>query len=246
MDDLDMIVDFFIDLERLGPGDIEQSKRALEHIKFVNDPPKIVDIGCGTGSQTIFLAKETNSQIIAVDFLQPFLDELERKAKLLDLDIKTVCASMNDLPFPENSFDLIWSEGAVYNIGFNTGIQYWKKFLKHNGFLAVSEQSWFTENRPKEILDYWTNAYSEMDTIENNLGKLEKNGYKVLGHFSLPNNCWDNYYGPMESKHKTFLEKWGNKKEAVDFVKQQAEEIEMHKKYNQYCGYEFYIAQNCG
>ena len=80
---MDIIIDFYIDLEKLGPGDTEQSKRALNCIKLENDSPQIVDIGCGTGSQAIFLAKETNNQIIAVDFLQPFLDELEKRAKLV-------------------------------------------------------------------------------------------------------------------------------------------------------------------
>ena len=241
---MDIIIDFFSDLEKLGPGDIEQSKRALNCIKFKSNTPKIVDIGCGTGSQTMFLAKEANTQIIAVDFLQRFLDELEKRAKLHELNIKTICASMDNLPFSENEFDLIWSEGAIYNIGFNNGIKNWKKYLKPNGYLAITEQSWFTKDRPKEIEDYWINAYSGIDTIENNISKLKKNGYKIIDYFSLPNKCWNNYYEPMERKFESFLNKWENKKEAVDFVKENIEEIKMHKKYNQYCGYEFYIAQN--
>ena len=243
MDEIEVIVDFFVNLERLGPADTEQSKRALNCINFETNTPKIADIGCGTGSQTIFLAKETNTEIIAVDYLQPFLDELEKRAKLQKLNVKTICANMNNLPFPENSFDLIWSEGAIYNIGFNNGINYWKKYIKHNGYLAITEQSWFTEDRPKEIEDFWTNAYSGIDTVKNNVNKLEKSGYKILDHFSLPNKCWDNYYEPIREKLTAFAEKWKNKKEVLDFVNEQLAEIEMYKKYNQYCGYEFYIAQ---
>ena len=152
---------------------------------------------------------------------------------------------MDNLPFSENEFDLIWSEGAIYNIGFNNGIKNWKKYLKPNGYLAITEQSWFTKDRPKEIEDYWINAYSGIDTIENNISKLKENGYKIIDYFSLPNECWNNYYEPMERKFESFLNKWENKKEVVDFVNENIEEIKMHKKYNQYCGYEFYIAQNC-
>ena len=243
---MEVIIDFFVNLERLGPGDDEQSKKALNCIRFETNSPKIADIGCGTGSQTIFLAKETNCEIIAVDFLQPFLNELDKRAKLQELNVKTICASMDDLPFSEKSFDLIWSEGAIYNIGFNNGINYWKKYLKHYGYLAITELSWFTDKRPKEIEDFWKNAYSGIDTVKNNVCKLEKNGYKTIDHFALPNKCWDNYYEPMKKEFETFLKKWENKKEVEDFVNEQIIEIEMYKKYNQYCGYEFYIAQNYG
>jgi ubiquinone/menaquinone biosynthesis C-methylase UbiE len=243
MNELKIITDFYSDLEKLGPGDIEQSKKALSYIKFTTSSPQIVDIGCGTGSQTIFLAKETNSQIIAVDFLQPFLDELEKKAKSYNVDIKTVCASMDKLPFSEESFDLIWSEGAIYNMGFNNGIKYIHKYLKPNGYLAITEISWLTEDRPNEIEDHWEKEYSEIDNIENKLKQLENNGYKILSHFTLPNNCWESYYEPIKNKIKAFLQKWGNSKEAIDFVNGEIKEIELYEKYNQYYGYVFYIAQ---
>ena len=45
--------------------------------------------------------------------------------------------------------DLIWSEGAVYTIGFERGINEWYKFLKHGGYIAISEASWFAKNRPR-------------------------------------------------------------------------------------------------
>jgi ubiquinone/menaquinone biosynthesis C-methylase UbiE len=240
---IELAIDFFLDLERLGPGDIEQSKKALQYIQFENNTPKIADIGCGTGAQSIFLAKETNFQIIAVDFLQPFLDELNRKANILKLDIKTIHASMDNLPFSEQTFDLIWSEGAIYNIGFNKGINYWKKYLKQNGYLAITEMSWLTDSRPNEVENYWQKMYSGIDTIENKLKQLENSGYKIIDNFILPKNCWNNYYEHIKNKNGTFLEKWKNKKEAVDFANEGIFEIEIYERFNKYYGYVFYIAQ---
>ena len=104
-----LIVDFYSDLEKLGPGDIEQSKKALEKIYFDYKSLKILDAGCGTGAQSIFLAEETKSEIVAVDLLQPFLDTLNKKAKSMGLNIKTVCSSIDNLLFKERSFDIIWS-----------------------------------------------------------------------------------------------------------------------------------------
>jgi len=244
MDYLALIVDFFSDLEKLGPGDDKQSKKALDKVYFGNEPLKILDAGCGTGVQSIFLAKETKSEIIAVDLLQPFLDSLNEKAQSMGLKIKTVCSSIDNLPFEEKSFDIIWSEGAIYNIGFNSGINYFKKFIKPNGYMVLTEISWLTNERPEEIQSYWDSNYSEIDTVENKLQQLRDAGYKIIDHFTLPNNCWDNYYKQLKNKENAFLEKHKNKKGAVDFINENLIEMELYKKYEKYYSYEFYIVQN--
>jgi ubiquinone/menaquinone biosynthesis C-methylase UbiE len=231
-------------LERLGPGDDEQSKKALEKVNLGNNPMKILDLGCGTGAQSIFLAKETKSEIMAVDFLQPFLDTLNKKINIFGLNIKTVCSRMDNLPFKEKSFDIIWSEGAIYNMGFKYGIKYVKKFIKPNGYLVISEMSWLTGDRPDEIENYWRKAYSEIDVMENKLQQLGDAGYKIIDYFILPEYCWDNYYEPIKNKENNFMEKYRNEKEVYDFINFGVIEREMYKKYNKYYGYVFYIAQN--
>jgi len=110
--------------------------------------------------------------------------------------------------------------------------------------LAVTEISWLTETRPDEIEHFWKKNYSEIDTVEKKLMQLENSGYKIINHFTLPNECWESYFEPMKNKFKTFLKKWENKKQALDFVNETKIEMELFEKYSQYYGYEFYIAQN--
>lgn len=146
------------------------------------------------------LAKTLKGDIIAVDLFEEFLEKLkENSAKEnTTANIKTLSASMDKLPFEKEELDIIWSEGAVYNIGFKNGINYWKEFLKPGGILAVSELSWTTNCRPKGLEDFWTGEYAEMDTIAGKIRVLEEAGYKVLGHFILSDDCWlDNYYNPL-------------------------------------------------
>ncbi len=119
----------------------------------MNEKTKILDIGCGTGGQTITLAKNTAAQITAVDMLPQFLETLMKKAKennLLDR-ITAKEMLMDNLTFDKNSFDVIWSEGAIYNIGFEKGLSLWRNYLKDNGYIAVSEISWLIDTRPEEI-----------------------------------------------------------------------------------------------
>ncbi len=64
----------------------------------------------------------------------------------LDDRVKGIVGNMDALPFQEEELDLIWSEGAIYNIGFERGITEWRKFLKPGGYLAVTDASWFTDS----------------------------------------------------------------------------------------------------
>src|SRR5690554_2061592 len=200
MDLLELIIEYHKDNERQGPGSEEATLKALKLIPFSDEKTKILDIGCGTGGQTITLAKNTDAQITAVDMLPQFLEKLMTKAKEYNLTDRITAKemSMDNLSFAESSFDVVWSEGAIYNIGFAKGLSLWRKYLKNNGYIAVSEISWLTASRPEEIEQYWVNAYPEIDTVANKLLVIEKCGYTSVDHFALDDQCWiDNYYQPL-------------------------------------------------
>ena len=93
---------------------------------------------------------------------------------------------MDDLPFEEDSLDAIWAEGAVYNLGFGRGIAYFKRFLKPDGILAVSEITWLAQSRPDELTTYWTDMYSEITTVADKIRRLEDNGFVLKGYFPVP------------------------------------------------------------
>ena len=55
--DLELICEYFSNLKRQGPGSPEVTKKALSFIENLNDKSLIADIGCGSGGQTMVLAK---------------------------------------------------------------------------------------------------------------------------------------------------------------------------------------------
>ena len=245
MDLLELIIEFHKDNERQGPGSEEATLKALKLIPYLNEKTKILDIGCGSGGQTITLAKNTPAQITAVDMLPQFLETLIKKAKENNL-IDRITAKemlMDNLTFDENSFDVIWSEGAVYNIGFEKGLTLWRKYLKDNGYIAVSEISWLTDTRPEEIEQYWVNAYSEIDTIENKLSVIEKCGYTSVAHFVLNEKCWLNYYQPLLENAEEFLKKYDYADEVKEFLELGKIEADMYNRFKDYYSYVFYIAK---
>ena len=247
MTELELLVDLHKDAERQGPGSSFETMRALNLMNVnKNEKLKIADIGCGSGAQTITLAQNIEGQITAVDLFPEFLDKLNLKSKELGFQgkIKTIENTMESLPFNNEEFDVIWSEGAIYIIGFEAGIKKWKAYLKTGGYLAVSEITWTTNSRPKEIEEHWKNEYPEIDTASNKIRILEENGYLPVGYFILPQNCWiNNYYKPMEKRFSTFLEKHNNSEMARNMVDLEKEEIRKYKKYKDYYSYGFYIAK---
>ncbi|MGI6424961.1 MAG: hypothetical protein ACOX2A_07020 [Tepidanaerobacteraceae bacterium] len=151
---------------------------------------------------------------------------------------------IDNLTLEEKSFDVIWSEGAIYNIGFEKGLSLWRKYLKDNGYIAVSEISWLTDTRPDEIEQYWINEYSEIDTIENKLQVIEKCGYTSVSYFVLDDKCWiDNYYQPLLENVGEFLKKYNYADEVKEFVEQGKIEADMYNRFKDYYSYVFYIAK---
>ena len=183
---------------------------------------------------------------MAVDLFETFLEKMQERIHNAHLkaSVTSLAASIDHLPFAEGEFDIIWSEGAVYNIGFRKGAGYWKNFLKEGGILAVSELSWTTGSRPNELEQFWKEAYPEVDTVSNKIRVLEDLGYKVLGHFILPEYCWmENYYLPLLERHPSFMKEFGHLEVARNIVSMDKQEVDFYKQYKDYYSYGFYIAQ---
>ena len=215
--DFSLICEYFSSISRQGPGSDESTQRALSMIHDLGDDSVIADLGCGCGSQTIQLALHTQAKVKALDLFPLFIDKLMercRKAGVSDR-VEAIEGDMCNLPFEKASLDVIWSEGAIYNIGFKRGITEWREYLKPDGWLAVSEASWLTDSRPSEIEDFWNEAYPEIDTIANKVQQLHDAGYRDIRTFVLPTECWtDNFYQPQKEAQRLFLERYPDNKTA--------------------------------
>lgn len=243
--DWEIFFDIHKNLPREGSGRDEYTQKAFEMIPTIKQP-RILDIGCGPGLQTIKLAKLTDGKIIGIDIHQPYLDQLEKSAikeKLTDR-IKILNQSMFDMNFPEEYFDIIWAEGSIFIIGFEQGLNEWKKFIKKNGYLAIHEMTWLKDDPPKEISDYWKKVYPAITTIEKNLEIIKKCNYKLIGHFPLPEDAWwDLYYNPLEKRLKKLRLKYMHNPKALEMTNEEQKEIDLFRKYCEWYGSVFYVLQ---
>lgn len=247
MDDLSLLVDLHRGGQRQGPGGDDETRLAITLSGLSGRRGlKIADIGCGTGASTLVLAKVLDASVTAVDFLPDFLHDLDIAAERENVAqrIETLAASMDALPFAEQAFDAIWSEGAIYNIGFANGIKAWRRFLKPGGILAVSELTWLMKERPAELEQHWHREYPEVDTASTKMTILEDYGFAPIGYFALPKRCWlDNYYHPMQARFPAFLGRNGNSEAAVAIVAGEEHEIALYERYSAFVSYGFYVAR---
>jgi len=238
-----VIIDFFKGNERQGPGNEAATTKALSLVEGFSNFEHILDVGCGTGAQTITLAQQTSAQIFAVDLLKGFLEVLGERTAWWNLQdrIKIQEANMEKLPFEDDTFDMIWSERAIYHIGFENGLKQWYKLLKDTGYLVVSEISWLTNQRPKELTDYWATNYPEIDLISNKMNVVEKCGYIPIGCFTLPREAWDNYYHPIIQQVASYVGNPSNNVLMRSFLEQIIEELVIYQRYGGFYNYVFYV-----
>lgn len=241
----DIFFEIHHNLPREGPGRNRYTRQAFYLLPDM-DKPRILDIGCGPGGQTMELARLTQGEVIGIDTHQPYLDQLTEKIKEAGLSdrVHAINCSMFDMKFPEESFDIIWAEGSIYIMGFERGLTKWPHLIKPKGFLVVHEMTWLQPDPPQEIYEYWKKFYPEIKTVAENMEIISKHGYSLLGHFTLPEDAWwIEYYNPLEERIRNLREKYINNTEALAVLDNEQREIDMYKKYYQWYGSVFFVMQ---
>jgi SAM-dependent methyltransferase len=189
-------------LPRQGPGSDATTRRLLGLAAPLPDRPRVLDLGCGPGRSALLLAAEADANVTALDLHQPFLDELTAAADRRGLAdrIATVRASMADPPYPDGAFDLVWSEGSAYNIGFDAALRTWRRLLASHGTLVVTECEWATARPSAAARAFWDPQYP-LRTSAQNAAAARDAGYAVVAVLPLPESDWfDEYYVPLSAR----------------------------------------------
>ena len=246
-DDLGLLADLHRDGARQGPGGDAETRLAVTLSRLAGGRGlRIADIGCGTGASTLVLAEELDAHITAVDCLPAFLERLTVRAGEAGVaDRITTCArSMEALDVPNGTLDAIWSEGAIYSMGFEAGVAGWRRFPKPGGVLAVSEITWLTATRPAAIEAHWNREYPGIATASEKLAILERQGYAPIGYFVLPDRCWiDNHHRPMQRRFAAFLAARDHAPAVRALVAAEEAEIALSETYRAFVSYGFYVAR---
>lgn len=243
MSNYDPIELLFGGMEKLGPGDDSSTLHALKLLPKKNFN-QVVDAGCGSGRQTLVLAKALGTVVHAIDVYAPFLNELNQRARENGIEslVQTHCMDMQDISTTFHDIDLLWSEGSAYNIGFSNALESWAPAIRHGGFLVVSELCWLTEKIPDEVKAFFKTEYPDMHSVQYNMEVCERAGYKLLGTYSIPDESWvEGYYDVLEPRARALSAHVDASVRA--FAEEMLREIEVFGLSQDSYGYVFYILQ---
>lgn len=241
---MEYFYELFTDLPHQGPGCREATLRALGLLKDLPTNPGVLDIGCGSGMQTLILAEELKTKIVAIDTYRPLLDRLDEAAARGGLDIETRELSMIDMPFGEESFDLLWAEGSIFVIGLERGLKEFRAYLRPGGYLAFTELCWFVDDPPAEARTYFASVYPEIRPAEEVRRMAADTGYRVIDSFNLPNSAWwDDYYTPMLQRMEELEARNAGVAEAEAVYAHCRGEIDIFRRHSKNYGYTFFVLQ---
>lgn len=155
---------------------------------------RVLDVGAGYGGAARYLAKTRGWEVVALN-LSEKENERDRemnKEQGLDHLIEVVDASFEDIPFPDESFDVVWSQDAILHSGDRDKVvAEIARVLKPGGefiFTDIME----AEGTPKNVLQpvYDRIHLSSLGSLKFYQEEGEKNGMKCVAfldhHAQLP------------------------------------------------------------
>jgi serine/threonine-protein kinase HipA len=232
----------FEGLPRQGPGSDACTREALRRLGPLPQAPRVLDLGCGSGRAALVLAEVLRTRVIAVDNHQPFLDQLQVTAQARGCSdlIEARCADMAAPGVPAGSVDLLWSEGAIYFLGFEEGLRLWRPLLAPGGCLAVTECSWLSADAPAEAAAFFADGYPGIAGVAENIERARAAGFDALDHFALPPEAWwDEYYLPLQARMDLLAADPDPALTAV--IAETRREIDLFRRHGDAYGYVFYL-----
>lgn len=227
-------------LPREAPGSPATTRLLLRLAEPLAARPRIVDIGCGTGSASILLAAEADAEVVAVDTHLPFLERLRAEAAATGLNdrIRTMAAPMQDLPLPDGTADLLWAEGSAYIMGFDAALRAWRRLLAPGGVLVLTEAEWTTPEPASEARGFWDAGYPGMRTTDANTRAAMDAGWTVAATYLLPDSDWATYYDPLATRIAALRRERPDANATLDEI---GREIEVRRAHGADYGYTGYV-----
>lgn len=165
---------------------------SLGHIDISSDDV-ILDVGCGGGVNVERFLKMTKNKVFGLDYSQLAVErsiELNESA-IEDGRCEIIHGSVSDLPFDDDSFDIVTAFETVYFWpDFGNDLKEIRRVLKEDGIIFIANEALPKEydDRQKHIIELLDmNIYSQNELEES----LRKSGFtNILSYIKESNDSF--------------------------------------------------------
>jgi len=149
----------------------------------LSQPMRVLEVGCGTGQFWTENYKhiDEKSDLTLTDFSEGMIEKI--KSKINHSNIKFEVADIEQLPYDDNTFDLVMAHHVIYHSSDkDKAISELKRVTKPGGTISI------TSNSEKHMLNVYTISHSidnNYSMVRNIDGFTEEDADKILPkHFS--------------------------------------------------------------
>ncbi len=232
-------------LEAARSAGLHYTQRAFQMLPELHNP-RILDVGCGPGAVTLELARLSGGQVFGLDIdrtaLQLLFGGIE--AEGLADQVQVVCGSMFEIGFRDGSFDVVWAEGSLHFMGLEKALGAWRRLIKPGGSLVVHEMAWLRPDPPQAIVDRWQPMFAGISTVAGYAKRLPACGYRLTGHFSLPEDFWwVNYYAPLQERIRALRDRAAGDRAIQRILEKEQREVDLFQAHARWYGSAFLVMQ---
>ncbi|WP_010530314.1 class I SAM-dependent methyltransferase [Lentibacillus jeotgali] len=139
------------------PGGLQLTKNILSR-ENIDEEMSVLDAGCGTGQTAAYIAEQFQCHVTALDNSNIMLDKARRRFSDGDLPVKIRQGNIENLPFPDDSFETALSESVIAFTDIRQSISELNRILKPDGVLYAVEmvmEKKLPEYDMKPIIDFY-------------------------------------------------------------------------------------------
>ena len=149
---------------QMGPNVLWLTEKLME-VMSLKPGMRILDMGCGRGISSIFLAKEFGLQVWATDLWITATDNWKRiRSTGVENMVFPINAEAHSLPFADEFFDAAVSMDAYHYFGTDDLYlgHYFEKLIKHDGKIGIVVPGLlkeFDDRVPEVLMPFWNWEY---------------------------------------------------------------------------------------
>jgi SAM-dependent methyltransferase len=126
-------------------GGLETTKELIE-LCHIDEGTYVLDVGCGVGATTCYLAKEYGCRVVGVDLRESMIARSNERARKESVEdrVEFRVADAQDLPFDDAHFDAVIAESvATFIENKPRVVGEYARVAKPGGYAGMNEEIWF-------------------------------------------------------------------------------------------------------